>query len=173
MKNIVVLILTLAAMGMPSVGFSASRDIDIALSKGAAHLTFAGYGELKLDLRPFSGAAAIEKAKILFVNTKDRLSYVVIQLTGPTRLRGGTGYCGAGQEENLVWMKLSSTQVLDVRAVLFNSCTFSIEPDNVNTTEDELKLKYVSYSENKNFVLAYDNKVPEKGFAVSSEQLGK
>lgn len=173
MTKIILLVLTLATIGMPSVGFSASRDIDIALSNGAAHLTFAGYGELKLDLQPFSGAAAIEKARILFVNTKDRISYVVIRLTGPTRLKGGTGYCGAGQEENLVWMKLSSTQVLDVRAVLFNSCTFSIEPDNVNTTEDELKLKYISYSENKNFVLSYDNKVPEKGFAVSSEQFGK
>ncbi len=161
--------LVLALCGAPLAASAAPRSVDVVVSSGEAHLTFADYSSgIRLDLKPFTSADAVDKAEILFESTENRLSYVVLRITGPSVLGGGSGYCGAGEEENLVWMKISSTALLDVRAVRNRSCVFSIEPETFELTGDGLKTDFTDYTENKKFTLLYDGKSPEEGFTVSS-----
>jgi hypothetical protein len=171
-KNLILFISTVVTIiGASFDALGASKDIDIIVSKGTAHITFSEYSGIETDLQPFSGSVAIEKAVILFQETKGSFSYVVVQLAGPTRLSGGGDYCGAGREGNFVWIKLSSGKVLDVMTVLYESCAFSIEPDNISVTKIGLTANYISYGENKKFLLKYDNKAPAAGFAISSIEL--
>jgi hypothetical protein len=147
-----------------------ASTINVVVSKGKAYLTFDGYSGITLNLKPFSSAAVIENAKILFENTKDNISYVAIELSGSTKLNGGSSYCGAGQESNLVWIKLVSTSVQDVRSVLYESCTFTMEGE-IEIIKDGFTVKYQSFSEYRSFVLTYDTKLPERGFTVVSKPL--
>jgi len=165
MKFAVLFISILLAMNAPCMGVP--DDIDVVTSKGAAHLVFAHDSENGLDLQPFSGSVAIDHAKILFRNSNDQLTYLVIQIDGPTMLNGGSHYCGAGREENLVWMKLMSRQIVDLRTVLYYSCAFSIDGDVGQVANETLDIHYSL--EGKDFILRYDNKAPEQGLVSTAK----
>ncbi|HMA21553.1 MAG TPA: hypothetical protein VKO87_12170 [Gemmatimonadaceae bacterium] len=101
------------------------------------------------------------------------MSYVVIRLRGPTTRNGGMHHCGAGEEENLVWIKASHAAVLDVRSVLYGSCAFTIEPTQpLAVTASGLNVDYISYSEGRKFHCTYDDRSPAKGLIVTSEGEG-
>jgi len=165
MKFAVLLFSILLTMSAPCMGVS--DDMDVVVSHGAAHLVFAHDSENGLDLKPFSGSVTIEHAKILFRKSAGDLTYLVIQIEGPTMLNGGSHPCGAGSEENIVWIKLLSREVVDLRTVLYYSCTFSIDGDGDPVKNDTLEIHYSSYVEDKDFILRYDNKAPELGFVLS------
>jgi hypothetical protein len=134
---------------------------------------FKDYGSAILDMKPFSGAAEILKADIIFSAKSNDLLYLVIHMIGPSNLRGGGGYCGAGEEENLVWLELSHTSVLAEMSFLYGSCVFSIEHDDVDIANDVLTIKYVSYSEKNNFVITYNNRKPYQGLLLAYSTFSK
>ena len=169
-RNITVLVV-LALIWTPFYLNCEPNDFSTTVSNGSAFLTLPEYSGIKLDLKPFSAASLITKADILFASQKDRVSYVVIFLSGPTRENGSSGYCGAGMEENLVWMKLSANWILEVRGVLVSSCAVTIEGESPRVNNDGIKLKFSSYPEGKQFNLIFDSKAPEQGFQISSHSL--
>jgi hypothetical protein len=125
-----------------------------------------------VDLKPFAGAAVIKDAKVLFAIAKGDISYVVVGLAGPTLASGGLGHCGAGEEENLVWLKVSHADVLDVRSVRVASCAFTIEAlDEPTPGPKGLTLEYESYSERQRYTLGFDAAAPEKGLSISAAPL--
>jgi hypothetical protein len=151
-----------------------SKDVSVTVSGKSAHLTFREFSGLPVDLKPFSGAAIIMTADLLFATKKGEISYVVLKLGGPTNERSGSGYCGAGYEENLVWIKSSHTAVLDVRSVRYSSCAFSIEPiREVTPTPNGLTIEYESFSEGRKYVCTYDVATPENGLSVMSSKLSR
>ncbi len=165
-------VMWLAMAGVLAAQSPASTDVRVILSEPSANIVFAEFQGLPISLRPFSGAAIITAAEILFATKKDEISYLVLRLEGPTNEGGGNGYCGAGHEENLVWIKLSHAAVLDVRSVRFSSCAFSIDPlDGPRPTPDGLTIQFQSYSEGRKYVCSYDSAAPERGLSVVSTKL--
>jgi len=160
------LISILMAMSAPCM--SGSGDIEVVVSNGAAHLHY--WGD-EMDLTPFGNSPAVDEAKILFVKSKDHLSYVVIEINGSSTVHGGSGHCGAGREGSLVWIKLRPSRVMDVSSVLLDSCGYSIEQISDHATNSALEIRYNSYGEDKRFVLKYDNDAPERGFSISAKPL--
>jgi hypothetical protein len=148
---------------------SGAPAIDVVVSKETAFLTFAEYQGLPLDLKPFSAAALINRAEILSARMHEGIWYVVVSVTGPTLRDGGLRHCGAGDEGNLVWLKMSGPHVLDVRSVLYQSCAFSIEAYNRPQQVNQLwRVEYDSFSEKRKFVWTYDERTPQLGFSVAS-----
>src|SRR6266540_5760860 len=173
MKTWIAVLLSVVTLGAPGASQVVSGKVGISVSSGTARLSFGEYGGIGLDLKYLSGAATIEQAEILFENNLKDISYVVVHLAGPTKNNGGGGYCGAGTEENLVWIKLSHTVILDVRSILYSSCAFSIEPTQLpEATTRGLHVDYVSYSEGRDFRATYDDTSPENGFVVASMPKG-
>jgi hypothetical protein len=148
---------------------SAAPAINVVVSNETALLTFAEYQGLPLDLKPFSAAAVINNAEILSARMDGRIWYVVVSVTGPTLRNGGMRHCGAGEESNLVWLKLSGPHILDVRSVLYHSCAFSIESyDRPQPAKERWRVEYDSFSEMRKFVWTYDAGTPERGFSIAS-----
>jgi hypothetical protein len=140
-----------------------AKDVDLTTKNGSAYLVFNQFGSARLDLTPYSGAAEISQGDILFGAEDNGVTYLVIHLIGPTRLQGGGGYCGAGEEENLVWLKLSHTSILAAMSILYGSCAFSIEHHDINIAAGELTIKGTSYSESREYVIRYNSKMPQQG----------
>jgi len=59
-----------------------AQDVAVTVSGKSAHLTFKEFSGLPVDLKPFSGAATITSAEILFATTQNEISYVVLRLSG-------------------------------------------------------------------------------------------
>ena len=164
MKTPVVLLVV--ALGMRTTAQIAPDGGRIATFNGTAQLIFETYSGTPFDLKPLSGANSIDQAEILFAHTETELSYFVIRLAGPTR-KGGSGYCGGGQEENLVWIKRSHAALLEVRSILYGSCAVSIDSgQGVRLTKSGLTVTYVS--EGRTFVCTYDDAFPGNGLSIVS-----
>jgi hypothetical protein len=166
MKPWLVLLSLFMTIGMPAATPVAAKDVRIETSHGTARLIFGDFSGIPLDLKPLSGADGIDKAEILFANTKNEIWYVVIRLAGPTTRNGRGGHCGAGGEENLVWIKMSHAAILEVRSILYDSCAFSIDAGAMRLTKGGLSVEYSSSREGRTFACTYDNKLPGKGFSV-------
>jgi hypothetical protein len=173
MRKGTILLLALIIIGLNCFAEDHLKSVDLIVTNGAAKLVFKDYGSARLDMKPFSGAAEISKADIIFSAKSNDLLYLVIHMIGPSNLRGGGGYCGAGEEENLVWLELSHTSLLAEMSFLYGSCVFSIEHDDVDIANDVLTIKCVSYSESRYFVITYNNKKPNQGLQLANSTFGK
>lgn len=164
-------VVALFASGMLALSQAAppAPAISVVVSKGTALLTFSEYQGLSLDLKRFSGAALITTGNLLSVKVQGQITYVVVEVSGPTRASGGSGYCGAGEEANLIWLKLRGPEVLDVSSVRHYSCAFSIETLNrPQDMKEQWRVEYESFSEKRKFVWTYDERTPERGVSVVS-----
>lgn len=160
-------LLALTLVVLPCSGAHAA-GLSIAVAGDTARLSFSEYQGLTIDLKPYAGAAVITRASILSAQDRGSLVYVLLSVSGPTRKNGGSGFCGAGEESDLVWLKLSGPQIIDARTVLYESCAFSIEALNLPTAvKGAWLLEYDAYSEMRPFVLKYDDRVPEAGVTVT------
>jgi hypothetical protein len=146
-----------------------AKDVNLTVSGKSAYLTFKDFEGLKVDLKAFAGAAVITDAEILFSTRSGDISYVVLTLSGPTRAVRGGGNCGAGEESNLVWVKASHTDILDVRSMRYDSCAFSISvvSDPIPTAKG-VTAEYESYSEGRTYTIWYDASAPDRGLTVTS-----
>ncbi|HEU4594216.1 MAG TPA: hypothetical protein VFS10_03525 [Pyrinomonadaceae bacterium] len=69
------------------------------------------------------GAARIEEAKLLFLTRRGDFTYLLIDVCGLSKRRPDDRQCGAGQECNVVWVKLDSRRrVADAKSELYESC---------------------------------------------------
>jgi len=166
-----VFIFSISAL-MPFLGQCAFEGIDVVVSSGTAFLKSSNYYGSGIDLKLLSNADVVEKAELKLFQVKDSAAFIVVSISGPSRKNGGSHFCGAGEEENLVWMKLADNMLIqDVRSILISSCLLSVDLDSFDVTDDSLKAHYASICEKKEFDLAYDNDSPEKGFVISISEL--
>lgn len=80
MRVMLAIVMGLVAAGTLPAQSVSSPDVMVTLSGKSALLTFREFSGLPVDLKPFSGAATITTARILFSTTKDQISYVVLRL---------------------------------------------------------------------------------------------
>ncbi|MBI4850611.1 MAG: hypothetical protein HY819_02175 [Acidobacteria bacterium] len=81
-----------------------------------------------VDLKKQINAEGNHKYKIIDRREKDGKHYFLFVVRGSTRAKLGGGYCGAGSECNLVWMKIdNSLKVESIKSILTESCVEDIE----------------------------------------------
>lgn len=127
-----------------------------------------------LNLNDKIDAAKMTSAEILFANRKDRFTYLVIDISGQSKIKQDNRQCGAGTESNFIWIKLNSTwKILDSNTVRYESCWSSISNDNYQKKTNSLSIEIQNFRDNQDIKLFYSSKEPEKGFQITQKPLEK
>lgn len=134
--------------------------------------------ESSIDLNDSVKAAGDLHGNVIFSNYKKYNMYLLLDISGPSKIPGGPGYCAAGQEYNVVWLRLDSgLKLLDIKSALYDSCLESIALDPEPRKADEprykirnnaVKIDYKSFSKSTFHSLYYDNNKPEAGPTITS-----
>lgn len=100
-----------------------------ATSTGLAVLAGGRRYAVSLDGRV--GTWRIDSVVTLAVATRSDTFYVLADVSGRSSGRpGGGGYCGAGTEGDLVWLKLARGRTREVRTAPYQSCLSSLNSEN-------------------------------------------
>src|SRR4051812_7588894 len=98
-------------------------------------VTFQGKTHL-LNTTEQIDAAKITDTEILFANRKADFTYLVIAVGGSSKAKSDDRQCGAGEEDNLLWIKLDSAwKITDIKSVRYESCW------SPTTSDDGYKIK--------------------------------
>jgi len=115
----------------------------------------------------------IGETKLLFQSRIEHSLYVLIYVKGSTT-GGGSGYCGAGEEEYLIWLDLdlNNWDEDDYKVELIASCAVSIESvgsESYEIEQGKLTAEYADWRDNVKKTLVYDSAKPEKGWAIHEQ----
>jgi hypothetical protein len=126
--------------------------------------------ESRINLEAYVSAAGLEEGKILFCRRTRGIMYLVIDLGGPSKIPEDSKHCGAGQEDNMVWIKLGrDLKLIEIQSTLYESCWQTIEADKgYKIHGDELDLRFTDFQSGhavENW-LHYNNRSPDSGFVV-------
>lgn len=126
-----------------------------------------------LDVRDKIDAARIEDATILFASRRRDFTYLLIDVCGWSKSKQDDRQCGAGEECNLLWLKLDGGwRVGDAKSVRYESCWQPVTSGDGYKVEGRvLRLAYSDLREKLEYKLTYDSDQPEKGFTVEESRL--
>jgi len=115
----------------------------------------------------------IEETELLFQRSVANSLYLLLHVKGSTT-GGGSGYCGAGEEEYLMWLNLDlkDWDEDDYKVELIASCAVSIErvhPDPYEIEKGKLTSEYVDSRDKVKKTLVYDSAKPEKGWVIQEK----
>lgn len=148
------------------INFKSNKNVQIKINKKTT----------VIDLTKYVKAAGQLEGIVVFTAYKNDKYYLLLDIYAPSRIPGGPGYCGAGEEFNLLWLKLSnSLKAEEIKSVLYFSCYETIEPDmpdperqRYRIQDNSLKFDYISLSKMMRYSFHYDNTRPDIGFMISS-----
>ena len=98
--------------------------------------------------------------------------YLLLFVSGDSKPGGdGNGYCGAGRESSIVWLKLQDWHVSDLKHRLVESCFYSVGLLQPAQWKDGICLVrfWDIPNNNQEFTLRYDPKKPAEGFQLTSK----
>lgn len=111
---------------------------------------------------------AVQLEKVILQSAKESngFIYLLLDVTGPSKLPRDSHQCGAGNESNLIWLKLDkSWKQVDVKTFLYDSCwtdsAAMIDPP--KWTGDTLKVTTV------NKVATYSYRTPDEGLKIKDD----
>ena len=131
-----------------------------------------------------SDAAGDWSVRLLDRRDRDGLLYLLFDVRGASRWPGGSTWCGAGLERNLVWLKLApDLSTLAEDSVLYGSCMQWVASSGLSD-EDELalsdgrlvlKVEKGAGDEMRSTTLVYDGNAPERGLVrrIAGEEQGR
>jgi hypothetical protein len=121
-----------------------------------------------LDVSQSVDAAKLDEVSVLFATRRADFLYLLVAACGSSKLKPDDRQCGAGEECNLLWIKLNSKwQINDIKAVRYESCWAPITSnDGYKIKGNTLLLEYSDFREKKEYKLTYDADRPEGGFHV-------
>ncbi len=148
-----------------------SGDLNISLTDQVNHLSVKklnGKGQV-VSIDKYVASRKIEELRILAQPGNSKFQYAVIQVNG--YLYGearGHGFCGAGEEENTLWLKFDEKlNIVDVQSYLTTSCRESIGSTTLLRHDAdllEIELEYSKAGEDNKNRLRYSSYEPDKGF---------
>ena len=162
---IIVLLLTFC----PAFGQkSKAPGYQIRASKGSVAITYKGKAHW-LDLRQRIDAARITETELEFATEKKGFRYLLIDVIGWSRREQNDRQCGAGEEANMIWVKLDAAwKILDVKSVRYQSCWSGEEVvGNYQRTNDQMSFEF--YTKGGTAKLSYNANEPEKGFLITEQ----
>ena len=119
-----------------------------------------------LDVSKNVDAARLDEVSVLFATRRQDFLYLLVDACGSSNLTSSDRQCGAGQECNLLWIKLNVTwQIKDIKATRYESCWAPISSyDTFHITGNTLQFAYSDLREDKDYKVTYDADKPEDGF---------
>jgi hypothetical protein len=126
-----------------------------------------------LDVSHNIDAARLDEAKVLFATHRQDFLYLLVSACGPSRLESNDRQCGAGQECNLLWIKLDAAwRINDIKAVRYESCWAPVtSSEGYQLRGNTLEMQYSDFREKKEYKLTYDADRPESGFHVEESAM--
>ena len=109
---------------------------------------------------------------IQLLDCKDALgsTWVLLNITGDSRPGSPMGHCGAGQEENVIWLKLGPDgQLLKVESFLVDSCLESIDATFDRPGQGAWTWAWTDPEAHLDHTLSYDPQHPELGLRDATE----
>jgi hypothetical protein len=136
----------------------------LVTSEGKAHL---------LDLGDSIDAAKLRDVEILLITRKPDFLYLLLSACGPSKLKEDDRQCGAGDECNLLWIKVNTDwKISDSKSVRYESCWSPISSiDGYKVKGRTLTLAYDDLRKNVTYTLSYDADHPESGFEVKEAEI--
>jgi hypothetical protein len=123
------------------------------------------------------GAAGLDSVKLQSAKQATGFVYLLLDVTGPSKIPSDGRQCGAGTEANLVWLKLDQDwKLLDAKNFLYESCWSTVEaPDPPKWEGDTLKVSSDKFSagSTETRIATYSYKHPEAGLKVSEAAIVK
>ena len=137
---------------------------------GKSIIVQASGSEHKYDFEDDLQLYEIGETKLLLQRRIENSLYLLVHVKGSTT-GGGNGYCGAGEEEYLIWLDLDlkNWDEDDYKVELIASCAVSIESVNSESYEiqqGKLASEYADWRDNVKKTLVYDSAKPEKGWVI-------
>jgi hypothetical protein len=126
----------------------------------------------ELSIRDQFHAVRLERVTLQSAKESGGFIYLLLDVTGPSKVPADAHQCGAGTESDLIWLKLDNDwKVLDAKNFRYDSCWSTISADDPPKWEgDTLKVTVFSVAsggEGKTLTATYTYKHPEDGFKVS------
>lgn len=111
-------------------------------------------------------------AAILFADRKAQFVYLVLDISGQSKIKEDNRQCGAGIESNFIWIKLDANwKILDSKSVRYESCWSSISNDNYQKQGSKMSIEIRNFRDDLDIKLFYNSEEPEKGFQISEKPL--
>ena len=138
--------------------------------KGNAVFVREGDREHELDVRGHFHAVKLEKVVLQSAKEAGGFIYLLLDVTGPSKLPQDSHQCGAGYESDLIWLKLDPDwKIQDAKDFRYESCWSTISADDPpQWTGDTLRVSVFSVAGGKSVsqVATYSYKHPEEGIKV-------
>ncbi len=174
-RNISLLILALTLLlqsGAQAQNSSAQSGIK-ARGRGTKVILTSQGKKHTLDVSRSIDAAKLADASVLFATRRQDSLYLLVAACGWSKLKQDDRQCGAGQECNLLWIKLNGTwQINDIKSVRYESCWASVTSnEGYKITGNTLQMEYSDFREKKEYKLTYDADRPEGGLRVEESAM--
>ena len=126
-----------------------------------------------LDVSRNIDAARLDDVAVLFATRRPDFLYLLVSVCGPSRLESNDRQCGAGQECNLLWIKLNvAWKINDIKAVRYESCWAPVtSQEGYQIRGNSLQMEYSDFREKKEYKLTYDADRPESGFHLEESAM--
>jgi hypothetical protein len=117
-------------------------------------------------------AVVIERVILQSAKESGGLVYLLLDVTGPSKVPADARHCGAGTESDWIWVKLDKDwKILEARDFRYESCWATIAADDDAKWEgDKLKITVFNAALGDNGVnqlATYSYKHPEDGIKVT------
>ena len=150
------------------VGLAFARESVVASGRGQRLTLTVAKIHYTYTLSDARVGVDMDEAKLLDIQHKNGLAYVLLDINGPSRRNGGARQCGAGYERSLVWLRLERWRLLEVRAVRYDSCWYTLEFDVPLKQSGWLyTISFMDFGAVKHKTATYDRARPELGFALT------
>lgn len=150
-----------------------ASSVEKVSGTGKSIIVQAQGSEHKYDFEDDLQLYEIGETKLLFQCRIENYLYLLVHVKGSTT-GGGNGYCGAGEEEYLIWLDLDlkNWDEDDYKVELIASCAVSIGSVNSESYEIEkgkLTAEYADGRDNVTKTLVYDSAKPAKGWVIHQQ----
>ena len=134
-----------------------------------------GAKEYALNLRDHFHAVRLDEVVLQSAKEAGGFIYLLLDVTGPSKLPSDSHMCGAAEESDLIWLKLDQNwKIQDAKDFRYESCWASISADDPPKWEgDTLKVSVFRAGENVTQVATYTYKRPEDGIKVTETPADK
>jgi hypothetical protein len=153
------------------VGLAFAQDVVKATGRGHTLTLTADGTRHTYTLSETRVGVDMDQAKVLDFQNKNGLTYVLLDINGPSRRNGGARQCGAGSESSLVWLRLKRWRLLEIRSVLYESCWFSIDYTEPERHGAFYTISSSDFSVMKDKTVTYDQAHPERGLALTGRPM--
>ncbi|HEX3559931.1 MAG TPA: hypothetical protein VHU19_12055 [Pyrinomonadaceae bacterium] len=128
-----------------------------------------------LDIWKHVEAARVEDAREIFLTRKGDFVYLLLQVCGPSKPKPDDHECGAGDECDLIWLRLDpSWREREAKSVRYDSCWSPIVSyGDLKVSGRTAQIEYDDLRDNTQHELTYDADKPEEGLTDKAHPLPK